>query len=225
VLQESRTYPGITVLAPGTDTDADPATGAGFARVLDELRHRFDVVVVQTPSVDQEGDASGHIIAGMTDGALLVAELNQTRKDRFADALALLNRMSTPVIGAVTTGGGTRHRHTSKKTSAPRSNARAPRFAPSGAGVSGNLGSAGRPTPPSVAPAAERPETSRTDDEGSGRAAGHQPPPVESAPTTTDRPSQDRPLQSGPSPSASTGWPEPSPSSTSGDASVGYPRP
>jgi capsular polysaccharide biosynthesis protein len=229
VLQESRTYPGITVLAPGTDSDSDPATGAGFARVLDELRHQVDVVLIQTPPADEPGDASGHIIAGMTDGALLVVQLNQTRSDRLTDALSLLSRMSIPIIGAVTTGGGTRHRHGRGSASPTAAPIRPARPAVDRTGVSANVGVINRPPAPSyTAPAPASvpdvdpvPEVEPAHDPQS--AAQPSSPAGDAVGVSADRAPHDRQAEPDPDPApANLGWPEPG--HRHGD-SAGHPGP
>jgi capsular polysaccharide biosynthesis protein len=101
-IQTSLNHPGIFTLAPGSNSEVDSASAASFERILSELRRRVDVVLVQTPPADESSDATAQILAGVADGALLVAEINRTRRDRFADNAALLNRMGSQVFGAVT---------------------------------------------------------------------------------------------------------------------------
>jgi capsular polysaccharide biosynthesis protein len=204
VLQESRTYPGITVLTPGSDNDSEPSTGAGFKRVLTELQSEFDIVLVQTPTVNAAGDASGHVIAGMTDGALLVAQLNVTRSDRLVDALALLNRMNIRILGVLTTSSGKGRRRSTKSESAPMP-IRPPRPA--------RPNPDRRDAPPRLAEPASPPATPSAVTE------------VASEPPAPEPEPEPRELNPAEGPAATNlGWPASSDVPKHGESSAGYPR-
>lgn len=67
--------------------------------LLDELRGRYDVVLVDTPPLLPVTDAAA--VAPATDGVLLVCRFNKTTRDQLRGAVAALEAVSASVLGAV----------------------------------------------------------------------------------------------------------------------------
>lgn len=92
---------GIDLLTCGTSIANPPALFGGerFARLLAELRNRYDCVVVDTPPILAVTDPA--VICAQATGTLFVVRANQT--DRFAVATALeqLRRSKVPLLGVV----------------------------------------------------------------------------------------------------------------------------
>lgn len=94
----------LTVLPAGT-SPSDPASLLGsqqMSALLDDLSGRYDFVILDTPPTLPVSDAG--ILAGMTDGALLVVRHGQTRKDHVLSAERALTAVGARVIGTVVTG-------------------------------------------------------------------------------------------------------------------------
>jgi capsular exopolysaccharide synthesis family protein len=67
--------------------------------VIDELRSRYQFVIIDTPPILPVADAAG--LGANADGAVLVARWGKSRKGHLEDAVASLHAVSVPVIGAV----------------------------------------------------------------------------------------------------------------------------
>jgi len=79
---------GLDVIFAGSSGDAsDLMTGDSLARLGDELRRKYEIIVVDTPPVML---AAGRSLAGWVDKSLLVVRAGQTRKKSVEDALRIL---------------------------------------------------------------------------------------------------------------------------------------
>jgi capsular exopolysaccharide synthesis family protein len=67
--------------------------------ILNELREKYDVVVIDAPPVLPVADALA--IAPACDGALLVVRYGKTRRDQLANAVVALRRAELDVLGTV----------------------------------------------------------------------------------------------------------------------------
>ena len=70
-----------------------------FARMLDELARRFDMVLVDTPPIGLVIDAA--VVAKSCDGAVLVVEFAKRRKGEVTDAVRKIQQSGSPVIGCI----------------------------------------------------------------------------------------------------------------------------
>lgn len=69
---------------------------------LEGLRARYDVVVFDTPSMEDGHDAA--VLAGLSDGVLLVSRSGRTRKVDLAETAEVLRRARAKVLGVVLVG-------------------------------------------------------------------------------------------------------------------------
>jgi capsular exopolysaccharide synthesis family protein len=67
--------------------------------LLDEVRQRFDMVIVDTPPVLPVTDAA--VVAAAADGVVLVARAGHTHRARIAAAVAALERVDSRLLGCV----------------------------------------------------------------------------------------------------------------------------
>jgi succinoglycan biosynthesis transport protein ExoP len=70
-------------------------------QMLENLKSEYDIIIVDTPPVGQVTDAA--ILAGITDGALLVFASAQTRIDMAKRAKKALDSVNTNIVGTVLT--------------------------------------------------------------------------------------------------------------------------
>jgi capsular exopolysaccharide synthesis family protein len=68
-------------------------------QVLDELRGRYDMVLIDAPPVLPVADAI--VLSAASDGALLVVRHGRTRRDQVVKAVTALRRAEVEVLGAV----------------------------------------------------------------------------------------------------------------------------
>lgn len=102
VLQETR-YPRLTVLAAGP-TPPNPSELLGSLaaqKMLNELRARFDYVIIDSPPVLAVTDAA--ILAANADGALVVVKAGKTKRDHLTHAIGALKDVDANLLGAVLT--------------------------------------------------------------------------------------------------------------------------
>ena len=95
----SLTEQRLTVLPSGTPAlhPAELLGSSGMRRVIDTLRTRFDRILIDMPPVAPVADV--HVVAGMTDGVLMVVRAGMTAKPAIERALAGLD--SAKVLGLV----------------------------------------------------------------------------------------------------------------------------
>lgn len=72
-----------------------------MAGLLEELRDRYDVVLLDSPPLLPVTDAAA--VAPATDGALLVCRFNETTREQAGQAVAALRAVSAPLLGTVFT--------------------------------------------------------------------------------------------------------------------------
>jgi polysaccharide biosynthesis transport protein len=78
---------------------AEVMHSARFARVLEELKDRFDFVVLDSPPVGAVTDAA--IAAPQVDGVVLVVRADNTTRDTMANALRQLRDVKSTLLGVV----------------------------------------------------------------------------------------------------------------------------
>jgi receptor protein-tyrosine kinase len=101
-LQESR-FPRLTVLAAGA-APPNPSELLGSLaakKTLDELRTRFDYVIVDSPPLLAVTDSA--ILAAEADGALLLVRAEKTKRDQIAHAVGMLHDVGATLLGTVLT--------------------------------------------------------------------------------------------------------------------------
>lgn len=93
----------VTVLPAGT-TPSDPASLLGSHNaqlLLQDLRQTFDFVVIDAPPLLPVSDAA--VLAGETDGALLVVRHGHTKRDQVEAAMETLRAVNARLVGSVLT--------------------------------------------------------------------------------------------------------------------------
>jgi succinoglycan biosynthesis transport protein ExoP len=70
-----------------------------LARLLEELRERYDVVIVDTPPVLPVADPL--IVARVVDGVVIVPRVGRTTRGQLARTVGLLRRADARVLGLV----------------------------------------------------------------------------------------------------------------------------
>jgi capsular exopolysaccharide synthesis family protein len=93
----------VTVLPAGT-TPSDPASLLGSHNaqmLLQDLRQSFDFVVIDAPPLLPVSDAA--VLAGETDGALLVVRHGHTKQDQVQAAVETLRAVNARLVGSVLT--------------------------------------------------------------------------------------------------------------------------
>ncbi|WP_375485164.1 polysaccharide biosynthesis tyrosine autokinase, partial [uncultured Jatrophihabitans sp.] len=100
----------ITVLPAGT-TPPDPAQFLGskaMTGLLDELRQRFDLVIIDAPPLLPVSDAA--VLGAVSDGVILVARYRHVKRDQFATAIESLAVVNAKLLGTVLTRVPARHK-------------------------------------------------------------------------------------------------------------------
>lgn len=94
-------FAGLWVLASGSlpPNPGEILSSSAAEILLAELRTHFDYVIVDSSPLLEFADAA--ILADDSDGVLLVARADVTRRDRLAQAVQRLESIGSPVIGAV----------------------------------------------------------------------------------------------------------------------------
>lgn len=102
VLQDTK-FPRLTVLAAGaTPPNPSELLGSHAAkRTLEELRSRFDFVIVDSPPLLAVTDAA--VLATNADGALVMTRFGETKREQLAHAVRSLRDAGANVLGAVFT--------------------------------------------------------------------------------------------------------------------------
>lgn len=86
--------PTVTMVNPSILLDNDR-----FANMLAALRRDFDYVIVDTPPVGIVSD--GQVIASKCDGCILVVRAHSTRRAAVKNALTLIEKSGTALLGVV----------------------------------------------------------------------------------------------------------------------------
>ncbi|UXA20629.1 polysaccharide biosynthesis tyrosine autokinase [Mycobacterium sp. SMC-4] len=101
-LQKTR-FPNLSVLTSGTvPPNPSELLGSQTAKnLLSELRAEFDYVIVDSTPLLAVTDAA--ILAASADGVIIIARYAQTRREQLGNALASLENVGAPLLGAVFT--------------------------------------------------------------------------------------------------------------------------
>lgn len=93
--------PGLDVLAGGArpPNPAEIVQTEAMANLLDDLRERYDVVIVDSPPLLPVADAA--LLAAISDGALLVVRHARTGHDQVRAATERLDNVGARLLGAV----------------------------------------------------------------------------------------------------------------------------
>lgn len=99
-LQQSAT-PGLDVLASGAlpPNPSEILQTNAMSSLVSELRHRYDVVLIDAPPLLPVTDAS--LLASISDGAILVVRHGQTGLDEVRTATARLSSVGARLLGTV----------------------------------------------------------------------------------------------------------------------------
>lgn len=105
---QQTTFPNLTVLASGaTPPNPSELLGSQVAKnVLNELRERFDFVIVDSAPLLAVTD--GAILSANADGALIMCRYGRTKRDDLARAIGNLTDVGATVLGGVLTMTPTR---------------------------------------------------------------------------------------------------------------------
>ena len=103
--------PGMSVMAAGPKPPnaAELLSGSRLSMLLEELRERFDHVVIDAPPV--MGLADAPILTGHVEGVLFAIQANSTSINLMRSALLRLEAAHAPVVGAVLTKFAERNSH------------------------------------------------------------------------------------------------------------------
>jgi len=102
VIQKSR-FPGLSVLTSGAipPNPSELLGSLAAKKIMDELRGRFDYVIVDSSPLLAVTDAA--VLAANADGVLIMARFGQTKRDQLSHAVAALKDVGAPLLGAVFT--------------------------------------------------------------------------------------------------------------------------
>lgn len=92
---------GLSLLLAGSPTPnpADMLTSTRLTRILDELKTRFDHIIIDASPI--LGLADAVILARQTEGLIFVTRSGQTGKDNFRMSMKRLAQVRAPVLGVV----------------------------------------------------------------------------------------------------------------------------
>jgi capsular exopolysaccharide synthesis family protein len=95
--------PNLSILPSGPipPNPAEILSSNRMRQMLENLKSEYDVIIIDTPPVGQVTDAA--ILAGITDGAVLVVASAQTRIDMAKRAKKALNSVNSNIVGTVLT--------------------------------------------------------------------------------------------------------------------------
>jgi capsular exopolysaccharide synthesis family protein len=91
----------IIACGPVPPNPAEMLSSNKMKNLLEKLKDEYDLILIDTPPVAQVTDAA--IVAGITDGVLLVLASRQTRIDMAKRAKKLLNGVNANIVGTVLT--------------------------------------------------------------------------------------------------------------------------
>jgi capsular exopolysaccharide synthesis family protein len=91
----------VITCGPIPPNPAEMLSSNKMKNLLDKLKNEYDLIIIDTPPVAQVTDAA--IVAGITDGVLLVLASRQTRIEMAKRAKKLLNGVNANIVGAVLT--------------------------------------------------------------------------------------------------------------------------
>ncbi|SIR69083.1 polysaccharide biosynthesis tyrosine autokinase [Williamsia sterculiae] len=103
---QNGTVDGVAVVVSGK-LPPNPGELLAFTRaqaVIDDLRGRFDYVVVDTPPVLSYGDAA--VLAALGDGALVLTRIGRTSRDALRRTIRSLEQVGATILGNVTVFDG-----------------------------------------------------------------------------------------------------------------------
>ena len=97
-------YDELTVITAGTAPRSalEVLSRRRLDELIDDLRERYDIVIVDSPSVAAGGDAVA--IARQADGAIMVVKAGSITLPALRQALGTVDRGGTRVLGVVLTG-------------------------------------------------------------------------------------------------------------------------
>jgi len=101
VVRRSQASPGLAVLAPGTDGPlaSDRRQTEAMEQLVASLRSTASYVVIEAPPTSAGADAQA--LAPLVDAAILVVESRRTRREEILEGALQIDRMATPLLGAV----------------------------------------------------------------------------------------------------------------------------
>jgi capsular exopolysaccharide synthesis family protein len=93
--------PGLSLLPAGPTPPNPPSvlSSPKTAKLLHELRQRFDLIVIDSPPVGNLADAA--LLAALSDASILVARAGQTARASVVHAATALRRPRAPIVGVV----------------------------------------------------------------------------------------------------------------------------
>lgn len=102
-ISEKQDIPNLYIMTSGPipPNPAEILSSNKMCQLLEQLKKGYDMVIIDTPPVGQVTDAA--ILAGITDGVLLVVASSQTRIDMAKRAKKALEGVNAHVIGTILT--------------------------------------------------------------------------------------------------------------------------
>jgi capsular exopolysaccharide synthesis family protein len=93
--------PGLSLLPSGPLPPNPPSllASARMTSLMETLRKRYDLVLIDSPPVEHLADAS--ILASISDGVIAVARVGVTKRADLPAAATNLRQVPTPLIGVV----------------------------------------------------------------------------------------------------------------------------
>ena len=93
--------PGLSLLPAGPAPPNPPSvlSSPKMAKLVEELRQRFDLILIDSPPVGNLADAA--LLAALSDASVLVARAGQTARASLVAAAAALSRPRAPIVGVV----------------------------------------------------------------------------------------------------------------------------
>jgi capsular exopolysaccharide synthesis family protein len=95
--------PNLSVIPSGPipPNPAEILSSNKMLQLLENLKSEYEIIIIDTPPVGQVTDAA--ILAGITDGTILVFACSQTRIDMAKRAKKALERVNSNFVGTVLT--------------------------------------------------------------------------------------------------------------------------
>lgn len=93
--------PNLSILTVGPipPNPAELLSSQRFAEFLNEVRQKFDYVLLDAPPIEAVSDAA--ILATQADGTLLILDAQSTRKERVRQAVRVLEKVGVGILGTV----------------------------------------------------------------------------------------------------------------------------
>lgn len=89
------------------DVNGDILTNPKLEEVFKEIREKYEYIIVDTVSLGNLYDAE--VFGKMSDGIILVAQYNKTKKKKLLESIKILDRCNINLLGIIINKGNTRN--------------------------------------------------------------------------------------------------------------------